>query len=152
MMCSPFTSIPPSKQKSAVEGLSRATSGVPRMRNALIQRAEGEVLLAEVYPSEKYRGEKVRKYNRIILATYSIFKRFRLNSRLPPKPSDARHARHASFSRRHRQRHPRPRDGCRAEGQLGPSGHADGHGGYRRSPVAQVPALQPEESRVARPR
>src|SRR6202171_4631439 len=39
-------------------------------------RAAGEILLAEVYPSEKYRGEKVRKYNRINLATYSIFKFF----------------------------------------------------------------------------
>jgi hypothetical protein len=35
------------------------------MRDALRQRAAGEILLAEVYPSEKYRGEKVRKYNRI---------------------------------------------------------------------------------------
>jgi len=46
----------------------------PRARlGALKPRAAGEILLAEVYPSEKYRCEKVRKYNRIILAPYSIF-------------------------------------------------------------------------------
>src|SRR2546423_834059 len=36
---------------------------------------------------------------------------------------------------RTRQRHPRPVDGRRAEGQLRPSWHADGHGRHRRSPL-----------------
>src|SRR6185312_7073036 len=93
MMCSPFTSIPPSKQKSARSGTVCATSGVPLWRDALKPRAAGAVLLlAEVYPSEKYRGEKVRKYNRIILATYSPFGRFslvRAGKSMPDTPSPA---------------------------------------------------------------
>jgi hypothetical protein len=36
-------------------------------------RAAGAVLPAEVYPSEKYRGEKVRKYNRISRFFESLF-------------------------------------------------------------------------------
>jgi transketolase len=52
------------------------------MRDAPRQRAAGEILLAEVYPCEKYRGEKVRKYNRINSAEYSDFKRFQLRFRL----------------------------------------------------------------------
>src|SRR6476659_8454757 len=82
MMCSPFTSIPPSKQKSAGEGLIARPRAFRKMRDALRQRAAGEILLAEVYPSEKYRGEKVRKYNRINSAAYSVFKRFSHRSRL----------------------------------------------------------------------
>jgi hypothetical protein len=67
MMCSPFIVIPlPSKDPQS--GTARATSGAPQdLRGALKPRAAGAVLLAEVYPSEKYRGEKVRKYNPILL-------------------------------------------------------------------------------------
>jgi hypothetical protein len=45
-------------------------------------RAAGAVLLAEVYPSEKYRGEKVSKYNCIYLALEIIFKLFSRQIRL----------------------------------------------------------------------
>jgi hypothetical protein len=54
----------------------RATSGVPRERDAPRPRAAGVFLVAKVYPSEKYRGEKVRKYNPILGALDSFFKRF----------------------------------------------------------------------------
>ena len=42
-------------------------------------RAAGAVLPAEVYPSEKYRGEKVRKYNRkstVFKSLFAVFPRF----------------------------------------------------------------------------
>jgi hypothetical protein len=51
------------------------------MRGALKPRAAGAVLLAEVYPSEKYRGEKVRKYNRIFVLAKAFS---RLSPSFPP--------------------------------------------------------------------
>src|SRR5258706_3019562 len=75
-------------------GTHRATSGVPLRRDALRPRAADEVLLAEVYPSEKYqkyRREKVRKYNRIKLRQVQHFQafspRFRLTFATPPCPT-----------------------------------------------------------------
>ena len=58
----------PFKQKICSRGLHTRPRALRFWRGALIPRAAGAVLLAEVYPSEKYRGEKVRKYNRIYLA------------------------------------------------------------------------------------
>ena len=57
-----------------------------------------------------------------------------------------------SWKRRSRTRGPgqcaaSARDGCRAEGQLRPPGHADGHGGDRRGVVAPPPAPQPGQPR-----
>src|SRR6476469_2976327 len=69
MMCSPFIVIPPSKQRSAERDLHTRPRALRFWRGALKPRAAGAILLAEVYPSEKYRGEKVRKYNRIYLAS-----------------------------------------------------------------------------------
>src|SRR5438270_10661890 len=82
MMWSPFTSIPPSKQKSAGRDSIARPRAYRQTRHALKPRAAGEILLAEVYPSEKYRREKVRKYNRINSGKYSTFKRFHLVFRL----------------------------------------------------------------------
>jgi hypothetical protein len=48
----------PFQAKIRSGGTARATSGDPPWRGALKPRAAGEILLAEVYPSEKYRGEK----------------------------------------------------------------------------------------------
>src|SRR5689334_965276 len=77
MMCSPFIVVPPSKQRSAVGGLHTRPRAFRLRRDALKPRAAGAVLLAEVYPSERYRGEKVRKYNRINRAAKSTFNAFR---------------------------------------------------------------------------
>jgi hypothetical protein len=90
-MCSPFIVIPPSKQRSAPRICTRDLGRSRFWRGALKPRAAGAVLLAEVYPSEKYRGEsekyrgeKVRKYNRIFVRVKpfsSVFIDFRTLSR-----------------------------------------------------------------------
>src|SRR5690349_15120709 len=67
----------PFQAKIRSRGTAHATSGVPLKRDALKPRAAGAVLAAEVYPSERYRGEKVRKYNRINRAAKSTFNAFR---------------------------------------------------------------------------
>src|SRR5476649_356226 len=100
MMCSPFTSIPlPSKSPQWRDCLARPRA-FRKKRDAPRPRAAGAILLAEVYPSEKYRGEKVRKYNRISRATYSVFMRARpfsprLSSKLPMPDTPAQQASHA---------------------------------------------------------
>src|SRR5258706_907296 len=69
----------------------RATSGVPLKRDALRPRAADEVLLAEVYPSEKYRREKFARIIASNCAKYSTFKRFHLVSALPSQRLHSRH-------------------------------------------------------------
>src|SRR5688500_11522826 len=62
----------PFKQKICSRGLHTRPRALRFWRGALIPRAAGAVLLAEVYPSEKYRGEKVRKYNPILMRVKTL--------------------------------------------------------------------------------
>ena len=53
---------------------------------------------------------------------------------------------------RTRQCHPGPQHGRRAARQFRAPGHADGHGGHRRSAVARLPEAQPGKPALGRPR
>src|SRR3954451_22261368 len=114
MMCSPFTSIPPSKQKSAEEGpIARPRafreSGTPSDRGRRAKSFLQRFTQAKNIAVKKCASIISYSVQRKRFSSFSH--RFRSNSRSFFENPNARHTDRRRFLHRARQRHSRTRDG-----------------------------------------